>query len=108
VTPTFFKFIGPSKDGQRHGRGSYLFLLNRIATDLNNYLPNLVKFIIIIINTQVLAWVIAAICILGGGFMVLGICLTFGNDITYQWMVSEIFSLFTSILVVYPLYVSVS
>jgi hypothetical protein len=29
VTPKVFKFIGPSKDGQRHGRGTYLFFLVR-------------------------------------------------------------------------------
>jgi hypothetical protein len=25
VTPKVFKFIGPSNDGRRHGRGTYLF-----------------------------------------------------------------------------------
>jgi hypothetical protein len=28
VTPKVFKFIGPSKDGRRHGMGSYLFINN--------------------------------------------------------------------------------
>jgi hypothetical protein len=27
VTPQVFQFIGPSNDGRRHGRGTYLFIL---------------------------------------------------------------------------------
>ena len=52
-----------------------------------------------------LGWALVAVCILGGLFMVFAFALTFGNDVTYQFIVAEIFSLFTSILVVYPIYV---
>ena len=52
-----------------------------------------------------LGWAVVAVCILGGLFMVFAFALTFGNDVTYQFIVAEIFSLFTSILVVYPIYV---
>ena len=54
---------------------------------------------------QVLAWVVTVICILGGAFMTLAFGLSFGNDKTYQWIVSEIFTFFTSVLIVYPCYV---
>ena len=54
-----------------------------------------------------LGWVVVAICILGGLFAVFAFALTFGNDLTYQFIVAEIFTLFTSILVVYPIYVRV-
>ena len=53
----------------------------------------------------ILGWAVVAVCILGGLFMVFSFALTFGNDVTYQFIVSEIFTLFTSVLVVYPIYV---
>jgi hypothetical protein len=31
VTPQVFQFIGPSKDGRRHGRGTYLFFIKQIV-----------------------------------------------------------------------------
>jgi hypothetical protein len=29
VTPQVFQFIGPSNDGRRHGRGTYLFSVKK-------------------------------------------------------------------------------
>jgi hypothetical protein len=29
VTPQVFKFIGPSNDSRRHGRGTYLFVMEQ-------------------------------------------------------------------------------
>ena len=55
----------------------------------------------------IVGWAIVAVCILGGLFVVFAFALTFGNDVTYQFIVAEIFSLFTSILVVYPIYVRI-
>jgi hypothetical protein len=32
VTPQVLQFIGPSNDGRRHGRGTYLFVSERYVT----------------------------------------------------------------------------
>jgi hypothetical protein len=34
VTPQVFQFIGPSNDGRRHGRGTYLFCLKDIKSEI--------------------------------------------------------------------------
>jgi hypothetical protein len=36
VTPQVFQFIGPSNDGRRHGRGTYLLCIDHGVT---NYCP---------------------------------------------------------------------
>ena len=52
--------------------------------------------------TKVIAWILAFACIGGGSFMVFAFGVTFGNDKTYQWVLSIITSLFTSIFVIQP------
>jgi hypothetical protein len=34
VTPQVFQFIGPSNDGQRHGRGTYLFFVAAVSVSV--------------------------------------------------------------------------
>jgi hypothetical protein len=45
VTPQVFQFIGPSNDGRRHGRGTYLLYLVRADARFNSMVgPNLLHF----------------------------------------------------------------
>ncbi len=50
-----------------------------------------------------LGWLICWVCIGGGAFMVMSYGLSFGNDKTYQWIVSMISAFFSSILLTQPL-----
>jgi hypothetical protein len=52
---------------------------------------------------QLLGWIICLICIIGGAFMVLSYGLSFGNDKTYQWMVSMFTAFCTSVIITQPL-----
>jgi ABC-type sugar transport system permease subunit len=53
----------------------------------------------------ILGWVLCAIFILGGLFLVFSLAVQFGNDVTYQFMTAFIVSFFCSVFITYPLYV---
>ncbi len=51
----------------------------------------------------ILAWLLTVICILGGAGLVFLYGLSFGNDVTYQWMVAVITAFFFSVFVFQPI-----
>jgi len=52
---------------------------------------------------RILGWIVSVIVILGGAFVVFSYGLQFGNDKTYQWVVSMIFAFFSSVIIIQPL-----
>ena len=54
---------------------------------------------------HLLGWVLVLLLIGVGVVMVYGFAITFGNEKTYQWVSSMIVALFTSVLIIFPLYV---
>jgi len=54
----------------------------------------------------VIAWILSFICIAGGSFVVFAYGVTFGNEKSYQWIVSMITSFFSSVLITQPLKVA--
>ncbi len=49
------------------------------------------------------SWLLCLIFIACGAFLVFAYCISFGNDVTYQWMVSVIISFFASVFFFQPI-----
>ena len=56
---------------------------------------------------RAIGWLLCLACIGGGGFLVLSYGLTFGNDLTYQWVTSMIVAFFSSMIITQPIKVCI-
>ena len=52
---------------------------------------------------RIIGWIVCVLTILGGAFIVLSYGLQFGNDMTYQWVVSMLISFFSSVIITQPI-----
>lgn len=55
---------------------------------------------------RAIGWILCLACIGGGAFLVVSYGLSFGNDLTYQWVTSMLVSFFSSMIITQPIKVN--